>query len=188
MLMSISTRSGASPAAAASASSPEAASPTSSKPGIRRSTAAAATRKGRWSSTISTRTVGEAPSGPVMPPVCRDPAAVAKVVSASCPVWPAPLPGRVRRRPAAAYRRTLSGGGAVLVQVEQHGLDPPVEVALLGERELGEDRVGVLLDRALGEEEGGGDRGVALALRHLAEDLELARGEGAERRVLRAAV
>ena len=56
----------------------------------------------------------------------------------------------------------------------------------LREPELHEDRVDVLLDRALGEEQLLGDRLVALALRDLGEDLELARGQLAERRRARA--
>ncbi len=46
------------------------------------------------------------------------------------------------------------------LEVEQDRGDPPVEVGLLGQRELAEDRVGVLLDRALGDRQLPGDRGV----------------------------
>src|SRR5262249_17835750 len=53
--------------------------------------------------------------------------------------------------------------------------------------ELREDRVDVALDRALRHDEVARDRGVAAPRRDLAEDLELARGEGAQRRALRAA-
>ena len=49
-------------------------------------------------------------------------------------------------------------------QVDQHRGDAAVEVLLLRQPELGEDRVGVLLDRALGQHQRRGDRRVALAL------------------------
>jgi len=58
-----------------------------------------------------------------------------------------------------------------------------VDVGLLREVQLVEERVDVLLDRALGEEQAGGDRRVVLALRHVVEDLALALGELRERRV-----
>ena len=57
----------------------------------------------------------------------------------------------------------------------------------VGQAELEEDRVDVLLDGALGEEQRLGDRGVALALGDLAEHLALARRQLVERRVLGAA-
>jgi signal transduction histidine kinase len=48
-----------------------------------------------------------------------------------------------------------SAGGAL--EVEQDGGDTPVEVELLGEPQLAEDRVGVLLDRAVGDRQLPGD-------------------------------
>ena len=47
--------------------------------------------------------------------------------------------------------------------------------------ELQEDRADVLLDRLLGQHEVLGDRGIALALRHLPEHLALARRQLVER-------
>ena len=58
---------------------------------------------------------------------------------------------RPRRQGAAPPPR----GGASpprVGQVEQHGLDPAVHVGLLGQAELREQRVDVLLDRPLGED------------------------------------
>ena len=46
------------------------------------------------------------------------------------------------------------------LQVEQDGGDPPVEVDLLGQPQLAEDRVGVLLDGAVGDRQLPGDRRV----------------------------
>ena len=98
-------------------------------------------------------------------------------------------PRRPRRRPtkkptpgSATVARKQDFGPALLraavagpVQEEQSGLDPLTDVLGAGEAELGEDRVDVLLDRALGQHQRLGDGGVALALRDLAEHLELAR-------------
>ena len=53
-----------------------------------------------------------------------------------------------------------------------------------GQVELGEDVRDVLLDRARRDDEGAGDRGVGLALRHQPEHLVLARGERGERPVV----
>ena len=60
-------------------------------------------------------------------------------------------------------------------QEEQRRLDALADVLGVGEAELEEDRVDVLLDRPLGEDERVGDRRVALALGDLGEDLALAR-------------
>jgi signal transduction histidine kinase len=65
----------------------------------------------------------------------------------------------------------VSVAGAL--EVEQDGGDPAVEVELLGQAELPEDGVGVLLDRPLGDDELAGDGGVALPGRHRGEHLEL---------------
>ena len=59
-------------------------------------------------------------------------------------------------------------------EVEEHGLHSSVHVDLLGQPELREDRVRVLLDGPSGQDQRGRDGGVALALGHLAEDLPLA--------------
>src|SRR5690242_8425211 len=152
ILMSIRTRSGASSATRSSASSPVSASPTIAKPATRRSTCRAAIRKGRESSTTSTRTFACS----VMPTVCRSGASA----------------GRVLTRPPGGVLATLACS-----EVDEHRCHPAVEVLLLREAELGEDRIGVLLHGALGQHQRGGDGGVALALRHLAEHLELAWGE-----------
>ena len=56
MLMSMSTRSGLRLGTTLTASSPELASPTTSNPGVTFTTAPAASRNGRWSSTIKTET------------------------------------------------------------------------------------------------------------------------------------
>jgi signal transduction histidine kinase len=52
-------------------------------------------------------------------------------------------------------------GSAGPLEVEQHRGDPTVEVDLLGQAELPEDGVGVLLDRPVGDRQFPGDRGVA---------------------------
>ena len=72
---------------------------------------------------------------------------------------------------------------AALGQEQQRRLDAARDVGRPGEVELHEDRVDVLLDRALGEHERLGDRLVALALRDLGQRLALARREHGERRV-----
>jgi signal transduction histidine kinase len=56
--------------------------------------------------------------------------------------------------------------GIAPLQVEQHGRDPTVEVELLGEPELAEDGVGVLLDGTVGDRQLPRDGGVALPRRH----------------------
>ena len=81
----------------------------------------------------------------------------------------------------------LSGPVALVGEVDERGLHAPAEVLGARQPELQEDRVDVLLDGALGEEELLGDRLVRLALRDLGEDLELARRELRERRRARAA-
>ena len=58
--------------------------------------------------------------------------------------------------PLAGRRGSVVGA----LQVEQDGGDPAVEVDLLGEPELAEDRVGVLLDGAVGDGQLPGDRRV----------------------------
>ena len=67
------------------------------------------------------------------------------------------------------------------LQVPQHREHPPVVLRGGREVELGEDRGDVLLDRALGDHERRGDRGVGAALGHQPEHLALARGQRLER-------
>lgn len=70
---------------------------------------------------------------------------------------------------------TVGDGPSVgrALQVEQDRGDPAVEVDVLGEPELAEDRVGVLLDGPLGDGQLTGDGSVAAARGHAREDLEL---------------
>src|SRR5947209_6865748 len=67
--------------------------------------------------------------------------------------------------------------GARATQVDQGGLDPAMNRGLFAQSQLGEDRVDVLLDGPLRQEEGGRDGGVVLALCDLAQHLALPRGE-----------
>ena len=82
-----------------------------------------------------------------------------------------PIPGRLCTK--ARRVRQLTRGVLVgfLREVDERRLHPPAEVLGVREPELHEDRVDVLLDGALGEEELLGDRLVALALGDLGEDL-----------------
>src|SRR5918997_1753112 len=73
------------------------------------------------------------------------------------------------------------------LQVGKDGEHPAVVRVGLGEAELAEDALDVLLDGAVGDEEGAGDRAVRAALGHEGEDLALARGEGGEPAVAPAA-
>ena len=86
-----------------------------------------------------------------------------------------PTPGEDTRIEAVL---PLSRQGAL--QEEQDRGDPSVELGLLGEAELAEDRVGVLLDGPLGDRELLRDGEVALPGRHEREDLELPRRESRE--------
>src|SRR5688500_7935668 len=63
----------------------------------------------------------------------------------------------------------------------EHRADPSVDLTLLAEPELLEDRGDVLLDRSLAHEEGLRDRGVAQAGGHLLQHLRLALGEPEQR-------
>src|SRR5215204_3027170 len=68
-------------------------------------------------------------------------------------------------------------------EVEEHGLDALVDVALLRQVELAEDAVDVLLHGADRQHEGTRDRAVVLAGGHLAQDLELPRRQPGQRRL-----
>jgi signal transduction histidine kinase len=59
-----------------------------------------------------------------------------------------------------------AAGQITALEVEEDGGDAPVEVELLGQSELAEDGVGVLLDRPLADGELPGDGGVPLPRRH----------------------
>lgn len=69
----------------------------------------------------------------------------------------------------------VDGSVAGPLQEEQDGRDPAVEVELLTQAELLEDRVDVLLDRSLRDREVASDPAVALPGRHQREDVELPR-------------
>src|SRR5437016_2250834 len=148
MLMSMSTRSGSRVATRSTASSPLAASPVSSKPGVMRTTDLAAARKGIWSSTTTTETTRSA---------------TALMVTSG--------------GGSSHSARTTGLGGLVLRaaigQEEQDGLHPAVHLSLLGQAELGEDGVDVLLHRPFGEHQRLGDGGVRPAPGHLRQDLRL---------------
>jgi signal transduction histidine kinase len=98
------------------------------------------------------------------------------------------LHDRVRALGGQIEIRTEPGAGTTLVarlpvpsvaplEIEEHGRDAPVEVHVLAQSELPEDRVDVLLDGAFGDDQIPGDGGVPLAGGHHGEDLELSRGE-----------
>src|ERR1700684_2749573 len=157
MLMSISTRAGLSSSASWTASVPVDASPASSKPSSRRSTALAAARNGAWSSTTRT---------------------ASRLVTAL--VWHAGhrRPRVVTTGPGCGQHPRAGLGVALLAEVDQDRLDPAVHVLLLRQGQLGEDRVGVLLDGPLSDEQARGDGRVTLALGHLGEEGQLAGGQG----------
>jgi signal transduction histidine kinase len=66
------------------------------------------------------------------------------------------------------------------LEEEEDGGDPSIELHLLGEAELAEDGVGVLLDRPVGDRQLPRDRGVAAPRGHQGEDLELPRRQPRE--------
>src|SRR5438046_2130743 len=70
---------------------------------------------------------------------------------------------------------------SLLREIEEDGLHPPVNVRLLGEPELGEQRIYVLLNRSLREEQRLRDAGIVAPLRHLLEHLTFTRSEMFER-------
>src|SRR5215213_10827873 len=80
-------------------------------------------------------------------------------------------PGRLK------HRWSPGRSGA---EVGEDGQDPPVVAGRRGEAELGEDARDVLLDGAVGDDQALGDGGVAAALGHEGEDVELAGAEGGQ--------
>ncbi len=66
------------------------------------------------------------------------------------------------------------------LEEEQHRRDPAVDLEVLAQTQLLEDRVDVLLDRAVRDGEVARDAAVPLSRRHQGEDLELPRGEPGE--------
>lgn len=95
------------------------------------------------------------------------------------------LGGRVRIDSdgnGTTVRATLPVDASVdrALQVEQDGRDTSVQLEVLLESELLEDRIDVLLDRSLGDVEGLGDGPVASPGRHQGEDVEFPRGEPGE--------
>src|ERR1700722_16245000 len=131
MLMSIRTSAGLSSSSRKTASLPFAASPTSSNSKVRFSTAFMAALNGAWSSTM--RTEGR---------------------SLTCPFSHGERPeGRGGGTPAVVVLSSSAG----IAQVNQDRLDSAVDVSLFGQAEFGEDGVGVLLYRPLGDLERGGD-------------------------------
>jgi signal transduction histidine kinase len=66
------------------------------------------------------------------------------------------------------------------LEEEQHGGHPAVELDLLGEAELAEDGIGVLLHRPVGDRQLPGDGEVAASGGHQRQDLELPRREPRE--------
>src|SRR4029453_4266943 len=77
---------------------------------------------------------------------------------------------------------TSASGDVLFRKEDQGGLHPPADVRGVGEVELEEDRVDVLLDRALGQDELVGDRLVVVSARDEREDLDLSRRQLRERR------
>lgn len=86
---------------------------------------------------------------------------------------------------APCQRQAFMRAGLVVLRVEkeERRRDPPAHVPAVGQIELGEDRVHVLLDRAFGQDQRLGDRGIALAGRDSRENLELARGQPGQARM-----
>src|SRR5918995_2093990 len=85
----------------------------------------------------------------------------------------------------------LACGGAVVasgrwwlvLQVGEYRGHAAADLGVLDHTEFEEDRADVFLHGRLGQMQGCGDTCVVLALRHLAEDVELTGGEMAKRRV-----
>lgn len=91
-----------------------------------------------------------------------------------------PLEGARALPDPAVRRRRGSGtvGSVAALEVEQDGRDTAVQVDVVLDVELAEDRRDVLLDGPFHDVEFGPDSGVALAGGHEGEDLVLPRGEG----------
>ena len=101
---------------------------------------------------------------------------------------PAPRAARGALRPRVACPRRSCALELVASEIEERGLHAQADVLRLAEVELQEDRVDVALDRALRDPEARGDRAVAAALGDQGEDLELARRQPRQLRVVRAGV
>src|SRR5215211_4185483 len=98
----------------------------------------------------------------------------------SSPGMVAPHPDTLKRRrspqPKGFSIRAASGP-----QEREDGQDPAVVGGGGGEAELAEEAGDVLLDRALGDDQALGDGGIAAALGHQGEDVELAGAERGQR-------
>jgi signal transduction histidine kinase len=94
------------------------------------------------------------------------------------------LGGRLRVVPSLAEGTRIEAALPLsdegTLQEEQHGGHPAVELDLLGEAELPEDGVGVLLDRPVGDRQLPGDGEVAPSRRHQGQDVELPWRESGE--------
>src|SRR6185437_4701470 len=151
---SISTSCGASVCTARVASSPEDASPTSANPSAQAISSRSAPLNRSWSSTSSTVTWASAPGAEGEGSACigaesRTGADRSQVCAQASALRAGP--------PSRSCRSTGLG------QVDQRRLDAAADVLVLGQAELGEDRVHVLLDRPLGQHQRLRDRPVALA-------------------------
>src|SRR3954453_11643642 len=143
--------------------SPSSHAATSSIPGVLSSILVSASRISRLSSANPTR----------------------RAIARASPRAPCVARARAPRGPACGHPVSAVRRGLGLGEEDERRLDALADLLDVGEVELEEDRVDVLLDGALGEDELLGDRAVALALSDLCEHLALARRELRERRALR---
>ena len=93
----------------------------------------------------------------------------------------APVAGFVPKSELSAERDRPARGARLLARLEEcdHREHPPMILGGLGQPQLAQDAVHVLLDRALGDPETMGDPGVGAALSHQLEHLAFARAEAA---------
>ncbi len=91
-----------------------------------------------------------------------------------------PLHGPLALPDPAVRRRRAGPNSVTALEVQQDGRDPAVQVDVVLDVELLEDRRDVLLDGPFDDVEFGPDSGVALAGGHEGQDLVLPRGEGGE--------
>jgi signal transduction histidine kinase len=87
---------------------------------------------------------------------------------------------RARLGEGTTVRALLPRSALGALEEEEDGGDPSVQLHLLREAELAEDRVGVLLDGPVGDRQLPRDRGVAPSGGHQGEDLELPGRESRE--------